>query len=112
MMTQPENQRYDHVITQETSMEQDRAIEQASVELGQNFGRYDVLSNNCTEYSANCLERGGWNVGHKTIPNLERSFLMGPQTIQCRTYSSREAASRNKFHSTMKNTIAAKKGEK
>jgi RHS repeat-associated protein len=66
--------RFDRVTEFNTTRAEDDAIRNASVQLGQNFGNYNVLTNNCSQYSAASLAAGGLNTTQNPVPNVAHNY--------------------------------------
>ncbi|GHU09883.1 hypothetical protein FACS1894151_08580 [Spirochaetia bacterium] len=68
---------YNRRIVFDTTYVQDKAIRDTSETLGENFGYYNVLTNNCIQYSANSLSAGGVVISNMpVIPNIEHSYIL------------------------------------
>jgi hypothetical protein len=66
--------RFDRVTVFNTTQAEDDAIRSASEQLGKDFGNYNVLTNNCTQYSAASLAAGGLKTTQNPVPNVAHTY--------------------------------------
>ena len=71
-----DNTCFDYVFVIETTVDQDKAIKAEAENRGKNFGKYYLLSNNCTQFAIECLKKGGWISDNKVRPNSERKSIL------------------------------------
>jgi hypothetical protein len=65
---------FDRITIFNTTREQDQSIFNASRIYGENFGNYNILTNNCSQYAARALAAGGINTTNNPIPNVAHTY--------------------------------------
>jgi len=68
--------RYDRVVEFNTTKDQDQKIRSAAISNAENFGRYNVFTNNCAEYAAKTLRAGGINTSGILVPNWSHDYII------------------------------------
>jgi RHS repeat-associated protein len=66
--------RFDRKTVFSTTRAEDESIRNASEQLGKDFGEYNVLTNNCSQYSAASLASGSLKTTQFPIPNIAHAF--------------------------------------
>jgi hypothetical protein len=66
--------RFDRITVFNTSNAEDDLIRAASEQLGKDFDKYNILTNNCSQYSAASLTAGGLNTTQNPIPNVAHTY--------------------------------------
>jgi hypothetical protein len=66
--------RFDRITVFNTTPAEDKSIKDASEQLGKDFGNYNVLKNNCSQYSAASLAAGGLMTTQNPVPNTAHTY--------------------------------------
>jgi RHS repeat-associated protein len=65
---------FNRITVFNTTSEEDNLIRNASKQLGENFGKYNILTNNCSQYSAAALAAGGLKTTQFLVPNIAHTY--------------------------------------
>jgi hypothetical protein len=58
-----------------TNVQQDKSILDAAIFEGDSFGRYNLITNNCSQYASKALSAGGINTTLFPIPNVAHDYI-------------------------------------